>query len=161
MIGLTTIFLLANIKIVNVKETFVMKKRALILTVLLLCVFGLSACNPSMDKIKQKYRNEGYTVQTVSADGISKIAGCVECFNVSKGEAYKTPYVSGSIYKFSKKDLAEESKNNASGPVKITKKGVYLLLAYGYSIDEKGSWDFMTESDPEMQALINIFNSFF
>ena len=143
-----------------------MKKQLALFFALLIFSFSFIACgdgNPSMDSIKQSYKNEGYTIETSTNDELNKIAGVIEGFTAHKGSTVQANslWLIAYIYKFDKKNLAEEYINKAESYYIISLKGeIYLCLVTGSQIDETGNGQY-GNVPTAMQVTLDIFNSCF
>ena len=155
-----------------------MKKTIILITALLLfCTLTFAACGNkvSMDAMKQRFKDEGYTLTTMSKSDIDKTAGLVEGFSFSGGHSsnYDGFWWTVSIYKFSTKTLAEEYKDR-NPPKEESSEGAFfgvLCSLKGEVYFCKVSYSSLPDSaepsvtpHPDMakvQAVITVFDSFF
>jgi len=128
--------------------------KLLIVGMLLVNIFLLTACGggSSIESIKSKFKDEGYTTKTFSKADKDKIAGCVDGFSGSK--KIDDVSIGITINKFSKKALADEySPKMESGGFVKSIKGVYVCVVY----DGTGT----AASSVNVQAAIELFDSCF
>ena len=153
-----------------------MKRTVFLITALLLfCALTFAACGDkvSMDAMKQRFKDEGYTLTTMSKSDIDKTAGLVEGFSFSGGNTSDGLLWAVSIYKFSTKTLAEEYKDR-NPPKEESSEGAFfgvLCSLKGEVYFCKVSYSSLPDSaepsvtpHPDMakvQAAIAIFDSFF